>query len=191
MLALLSCTGRCIWRAVSLFLFPFTQCMHCIPLPHAATTCGACCRRWERLAALLRLGEKRILRATMGGVRRRLAPIRGIPTKAGTLQASTLWPWGMPAGLWLRCIRCKELGPVPATDCLMIAPGALCRTPTRICWRFLTRLRPSRLHPPSCWRAWGAGGVARTTPSGRRRRSDEGGGRQQLQLRKGGLLSAR
>jgi hypothetical protein len=29
----------------------------------------------------LRLGEKRILSGTMGGVRRRLAPIRGIPTK--------------------------------------------------------------------------------------------------------------
>lgn len=29
----------------------------------------------------LRLGEKRILRGTMDGVRRRLAPIRGIPTK--------------------------------------------------------------------------------------------------------------
>eukprot|EP00887_Chlorella_sp_A99_P004667 scaffold4.g4667.t1 len=40
----------------------------------------------ERLAAILRLGEKNILRGTMGGVRRRLAPIRGIPTKAGGLQ---------------------------------------------------------------------------------------------------------
>ena len=40
----------------------------------------------QRLAALLRLGEKRILRGTMGGVRRRLAPIRGIPTKAGGMQ---------------------------------------------------------------------------------------------------------
>ncbi|KAL4445791.1 hypothetical protein ABPG77_008990 [Micractinium sp. CCAP 211/92] len=40
----------------------------------------------QRLAAQLRLGEKRILRGTMDGVRRRLAPIRGIPTKAGGLQ---------------------------------------------------------------------------------------------------------
>lgn len=31
----------------------------------------------------LRLDEKRILRGTMDGVRRRLAPIRGIPTKVG------------------------------------------------------------------------------------------------------------
>lgn len=35
----------------------------------------------QRLAAQLRLAEKRILRGTMEGVRRRLAPIRGIPTK--------------------------------------------------------------------------------------------------------------
>lgn len=33
------------------------------------------------MQAQLRLGEKRILRGTMDGVRRRLAPIRGIPTK--------------------------------------------------------------------------------------------------------------
>jgi histone-lysine N-methyltransferase SETD3 len=37
----------------------------------------------ERLAARLRLGEKRVLRGTMDGVRRRLAPIRGVPTKKG------------------------------------------------------------------------------------------------------------
>lgn len=35
-------------------------------------------------ALQLRLGEKRILRGTMDGVRRRLAPIRGIPTKVRT-----------------------------------------------------------------------------------------------------------
>ncbi|PSC76514.1 U3 small nucleolar ribonucleo MPP10 [Micractinium conductrix] len=40
----------------------------------------------QRLAAQLRLGEKRILRGTMDGVRRRLAPIRGIPTKGGGMQ---------------------------------------------------------------------------------------------------------
>ncbi|KAL4859859.1 Nucleolar GTP-binding protein 1 [Chlorella vulgaris] len=40
----------------------------------------------QRLAAQLRLGEKRILSGTMGGVRRRLAPIRGIPTKSGGMQ---------------------------------------------------------------------------------------------------------
>lgn len=40
----------------------------------------------ERMAALLRLGEKRVLRGTMDGVRTRLAPIRGIPTKSGGLQ---------------------------------------------------------------------------------------------------------
>ncbi|GLC74385.1 hypothetical protein PLESTF_001507400 [Pleodorina starrii] len=39
----------------------------------------------ERLAVRLRLGEKRIINATMEAVRRRLAPIRGIPTKAGQL----------------------------------------------------------------------------------------------------------
>ena len=39
--------------------------------------------RRERMAALLRLGEKRVLRGTMDGVRTRLAPIRGIPTKSG------------------------------------------------------------------------------------------------------------
>ena len=42
--------------------------------------------RRERMAALLRLGEKRVLRGTMDGVRTRLAPIRGIPTKSGGLQ---------------------------------------------------------------------------------------------------------
>ena len=39
----------------------------------------------ERAAAALRVSEKRILQGTMDGVRRRLAPIRGIPTKGGTL----------------------------------------------------------------------------------------------------------
>jgi histone-lysine N-methyltransferase SETD3 len=42
--------------------------------------------RRKRLAAVLKVSEKRILRGTMDGVRRRLAPIRGIPTKSGTLQ---------------------------------------------------------------------------------------------------------
>ena len=37
----------------------------------------------ERLAAKLRLSEKRIISGTMDAVRKRLAPIRGIPTKAG------------------------------------------------------------------------------------------------------------
>ena len=37
----------------------------------------------EKMSALLRLGEKRVLRGTMDGVRTRLAPIRGIPTKTG------------------------------------------------------------------------------------------------------------
>ena len=40
----------------------------------------------ERMAAMLRLSEKRILRGTMDGVRTRLAPIRGIPTKSGGMQ---------------------------------------------------------------------------------------------------------
>lgn len=40
----------------------------------------------ERLACLLRLGEKRILMSTMDAVRKRLAPIRGIPTKSGALE---------------------------------------------------------------------------------------------------------
>ncbi|KXZ52752.1 hypothetical protein GPECTOR_8g143 [Gonium pectorale] len=39
----------------------------------------------ERLAVKLRLGEKRIINATMEAVRRRLAPIRGIPTKSGAM----------------------------------------------------------------------------------------------------------
>lgn len=42
--------------------------------------------RRERVSAMLRLGEKRILQGTMDGVRRRLAPIRGIPTKGGGLE---------------------------------------------------------------------------------------------------------
>lgn len=42
--------------------------------------------REQRLAAHLRMGEKRTIRGVMDGVRRRLAPIRGIPTKSGTLQ---------------------------------------------------------------------------------------------------------
>eukprot|EP01025_Chloroclados_australasicus_P026878 TRINITY_DN26696_c0_g2_i1.p2 TRINITY_DN26696_c0_g2~~TRINITY_DN26696_c0_g2_i1.p2 ORF type:complete len:501 (-),score=29.89 TRINITY_DN26696_c0_g2_i1:203-1489(-) len=39
----------------------------------------------ERLACKLRLNEKRILGSTMDAVRRRLAPIRGIPTKSGKM----------------------------------------------------------------------------------------------------------
>ena len=42
--------------------------------------------RRQRVAAALRVAEKRILRGTMDGVRRKLAPIRGIPTKAGGMQ---------------------------------------------------------------------------------------------------------
>lgn len=40
----------------------------------------------ERLALDLRLSEKKILRGTMDALRRRLAPIRGIPTKSGSLE---------------------------------------------------------------------------------------------------------
>jgi protein-histidine N-methyltransferase len=40
----------------------------------------------ERVAAVLRLSEKQILGGTMTGVRKRLAPIRGIPTKKGGMQ---------------------------------------------------------------------------------------------------------
>eukprot|EP00879_Flechtneria_rotunda_P029487 GHRR01031896.1.p1 GENE.GHRR01031896.1~~GHRR01031896.1.p1 ORF type:complete len:158 (+),score=60.88 GHRR01031896.1:142-615(+) len=39
----------------------------------------------ERLAARLRVAEKTILGQTMDAVRRRLAPIRGIPTKSGRM----------------------------------------------------------------------------------------------------------
>ena len=39
-----------------------------------------------RVAASLRLGEKRILQATLDAARRRLAPIRGVPTKDGSLR---------------------------------------------------------------------------------------------------------
>ena len=41
----------------------------------------------EYAAAALRLAEKRILTETMAAVRRRLAPIRGIPTKSGRMDA--------------------------------------------------------------------------------------------------------
>lgn len=41
----------------------------------------------ERAAASLRMAEKRILVETMAAVRRRLAPIRGIPTKSGKMQS--------------------------------------------------------------------------------------------------------
>jgi len=40
----------------------------------------------ELLACKLRLGEKTILQETMSAVRRRLAPIRGIPTKSGKME---------------------------------------------------------------------------------------------------------
>lgn len=40
----------------------------------------------QRVAVALRLGEKKIINSTMEAVRRRLAPIRGIPTKTGTMQ---------------------------------------------------------------------------------------------------------
>ncbi len=38
-----------------------------------------------RVACQLRLEEKRVLRGTMDSARRRLAPIRGIPTKGGEM----------------------------------------------------------------------------------------------------------
>ena len=40
----------------------------------------------ERLGIQQRLAEKKILRKTMDTIRRRLAPIRGIPTKTGTME---------------------------------------------------------------------------------------------------------
>ena len=40
------------------------------------------------LAARLRLAEKAVLQGTMDAVRRRLAPIRGIPTKDGSMRAA-------------------------------------------------------------------------------------------------------
>ena len=43
-------------------------------------------KKKERLAARLRLGEKRIVQSFMDAVRRRLAPIRGIPTKGGGME---------------------------------------------------------------------------------------------------------
>lgn len=43
-------------------------------------------RARERLAARLRAAEKAVLSATTDAVRRRLAPIRGIPTKSGGMQ---------------------------------------------------------------------------------------------------------
>ncbi len=42
----------------------------------------------EYAAAALRLAEKRILTETMAAVRRRLAPIRGVPTKSGRMESS-------------------------------------------------------------------------------------------------------
>jgi len=40
----------------------------------------------ERVASKLRMSEKRVLQECMNGVRRRLAPIRGIPTKSGRME---------------------------------------------------------------------------------------------------------
>ena len=37
----------------------------------------------ERVASQLLMNEKKILSATIGSLRNRLAPIRGIPTKSG------------------------------------------------------------------------------------------------------------
>jgi hypothetical protein len=45
--------------------------------------------REARQAAALRLSEKRILNEVMASVRRRLAPIRGIPTKSGMESANS------------------------------------------------------------------------------------------------------
>lgn len=42
--------------------------------------------RRSRLATALRLAEKRIIQGTMAGIRKRLAPVRGIPTKSGGLE---------------------------------------------------------------------------------------------------------
>jgi protein-histidine N-methyltransferase len=43
----------------------------------------------QRAAGALRLAEKRIFNEVMAAVRRRLAPIRGIPTKAGMESANS------------------------------------------------------------------------------------------------------
>ena len=59
------------------------------PWPHVLTAEGGCLQTvtgQERMAALLRTGEKGIWLATLAALRRRLAPIRGVPTKGGVMQ---------------------------------------------------------------------------------------------------------
>jgi hypothetical protein len=55
-----------------------------VKLVQQAAKQGLSTKQW--LAARLRLGEKKILSGTMDAVRRKLAPIRGIPTKGGGMQ---------------------------------------------------------------------------------------------------------
>lgn len=40
----------------------------------------------EMLATQVRYAEKRVLMGTLDGIRKRLAPIRGIPTKGGKME---------------------------------------------------------------------------------------------------------
>ena len=65
----------------------------CAPCEHALPACLGCLQ--------LRLNEKRILRGTMDGVRRRLAPIRGIPTKVGSVGGGLRG--GLRGGWWSSC----------------------------------------------------------------------------------------
>lgn len=77
------------------------------------------------LLAQLRLTEKRILRGTMDGVRRRLAPIRGIPTKVSL---------SMPLPLQLHLSLCTLLYAPSMHSCPLLSTGSLgpCKTLMKI-----------------------------------------------------------
>lgn len=78
----------------------------------------------------LRLGEKRILRGTMDGVRRRLAPIRGIPTKVrcGCTAGLLLVDCSSPGEHWclvrLRLLLLGALHPAAALDAVQCSSAA-------------------------------------------------------------------
>lgn len=78
----------------------------------------------------LRLGEKRILRGTMDGVRRRLAPIRGIPTKvrcgrtAGLLLVDCCSPGEHWCLVRLRLLLLGALHPAAALDAVQCSSAA-------------------------------------------------------------------
>lgn len=97
----------------------------------------------QRVAAQLRLCEKRILRGTMEGVRRRLAPIRGIPTKVG-------YPHGCLSPRACTLVRVFYYRPQRGSPNVSVAAGPQCwYQSSMIAYSIRTSTNPPRRLPLS------------------------------------------